>query len=231
MSAVVRARWAVLALAAAAIFVPVGLLEAIEHELQSLLDLPELLADGELLEVTAALILVAAGALLGDVLYAGVVAAVVIAERERGARTLSELLSELPLLRLIVVDLLLTVIVVLGFLALVVPGLILLTWFALVAPVVKVEHTSVAGAFRRSRELVRGNFWLVFSIALPLVIASAVVTELAQSVAVELLGESFPADWLGATLANLLIAPVYALAVVTLYFELRRWSDAAAAGR
>ena len=44
-----------------------------------------------------------------------------------------------------------------GFLLLVVPGLILLTIWAVIAPVIVVEHSGVIDAFGRSRELVRAT--------------------------------------------------------------------------
>jgi hypothetical protein len=204
------------------IFLPVGLLEAIDHELEEPLSDPDGLELGDLIEIVVAAFVFGAGTLLGDVLYAGIVAAVVIAERTKHEGSLGELLRELPVLRLIAVDLLLGVVVVIGFLLLIVPGLVLITWFALVAPVVKVEHSPIRAAFRRSRELVRGHFWLVFTFVIPIVIVAEALSGLAQSGMVGLLGEGFLSDWAGASLADLLTAPLYALGVVILYFELRR---------
>jgi len=222
MWAIGRARWPVLMLAAVVIFVPVGLLEAIDHELEEALTDPDGLELGDLIEIVAAAFVLGAGVLLGDVLYAGVVAAVVIAVRTQHEGSLRELLEGLPVLRLIAVDLLLGLVVVIGFLLLIVPGIVFITWFALVAPVVKVEHPPIRAAFRRSRELVRGHFWLVFAFVIPIVIVAEALSGLAQSGMVELLGEGFVGDWAGAALADLLTAPLYALAVVVLYFELRR---------
>ena len=222
MWAIGRARWPVLMLAAVVIFVPVGLLEAIDHELEEPLTDPDGLELGDLIEIVAAAFVLGAGVLLGDVLYAGVVAAVVIAVRTQHEGSLRELLEGLPVLRLIAVDLLLGLVVVIGFLLLIVPGIVFITWFALVAPVVKVEHPPIRAAFRRSRELVRGHFWLVFVFVIPIVIVAEALSGLAQSGMVELLGEGFVGDWAGAALADLLTAPLYALAVVVLYFELRR---------
>jgi hypothetical protein len=219
---IARARWPVLMLAAVVIFVPVGLLEAIDHELEEALTDPDGLELGDLIEIVAAAFVLGDGVLLGDVLYAGVVAAVVIAVRTQHEGSLRELLEGLPVLRLIAVDLLLGLVVVIGFLLLIVPGIVFITWFALVAPVVKVEHPPIRAAFRRSRELVRGHFWLVFVFVIPIVIVAEALSGLAQSGMVELLGEGFVGDWAGAALADLLTAPLYALAVVVLYFELRR---------
>jgi hypothetical protein len=229
--AIVRARWLILLLAAALIFVPVGLLEAIDHELERPLDAPEELDTVLVIEIAVAGFVIAAGALLGDVLYAGVVAAVVIAERTAHQGSLRELLAGLPVARLIAADLLLGLVVVLGLLAFVVPGLVLLTWFAFVAPVIKIEHPPIVAAFRRSRELVRGRFWLVFAIVLPILVASELVTVFVQQGTADLLGEGFGADWAGAALADVLTAPFYALAVVVLYLELSQSSSAQTASR
>ncbi len=162
-----------------------------------------------------------AGALLGDVLYAGVVAAVVVAEREGGERRLRDVLSHLPLLRLIAADLLLGLVVVVGLLLLVVPAFVWLTWFALIAPVIEVERPSVRAAFRRSRELVRGHFWLVFWIVIPIVLGSEILSGFITSGAIWAIGEGFLGDWAAGVLSNVLTAPLFALAVVVLYFELR----------
>jgi hypothetical protein len=49
-----------------------------------------------------------------------------------------------------------------GLVLLIVPGLFLLTIWAVIAPVIVVERSGVIAAFGRSRELVRGNGWPVF---------------------------------------------------------------------
>src|SRR5439155_8319112 len=71
----------------------------------------------------------------------------------------------LPLLGL---SILVGVYVGLGLLLLVVPGLILMTRFAVAVPALVLEDRSVRDAMRRSRELVRGHgvaiFWLFFCV-------------------------------------------------------------------
>ena len=47
---------------------------------------------------------------------------------------------------------------------LIVPGLVLMTWWVLIIPVVVLERTSAGAAFGRSRELVRGYGWNVFGV-------------------------------------------------------------------
>jgi hypothetical protein len=218
--AIVRARWPVLLLAAAVIFIPAGLLEAVDHELQQPLAEADELSSLEVVEIVVAVFMIAATALLGDVLYAGIVAALMTAEREGRDLRLRERLAGLPVGRLVAADLALALVVVVGLLLLVLPAFVFLTWFALVAPVIKVEHLPLRGAFRRSRELVRRRFWLVFWLVVPITLGSEVLSGLAQSAAVDVIGDGFVADWAGAVLSELVTAPPLALAVVVLYFEL-----------
>ena len=49
-----------------------------------------------------------------------------------------------------------------GFVLFIVPGLFLLTIWAVIAPVIVIERSGVIAAFGRSRALVRGNGWPVF---------------------------------------------------------------------
>ncbi len=104
---------------------------------------------------------------------------------------------------------------------LIVPGLIFLTWFALVGPAIEVEHHGVASAFRRSRELVRPHFWKVASLVVPTLLAEGHIAGAAESGSVSALGESFAGEWAGSVVGNLVAAPIFALAVVVLFYELR----------
>jgi hypothetical protein len=221
----IRLRWPILVAAGVVIFIPVGLLEALDDSLQESVTEAEVDAIA-LIEVVSAAFVLGAGALLGDVLYAGIVAAVVVAEREGADRRLRDVLGHLPVLRLVGADLLLGLVVVIGLVLLVVPAFVWLTWFALIAPVIEVERPSVRAAFRRSRELVRGHFWLVFCLVIPIVLGSEILSTFILSGAIWAIGDGFFGDWVGGVLSNVLTAPLFALAVVVLYFELRESGDA-----
>jgi hypothetical protein len=85
------------------------------------------------------------------------------------------LLASVPLGRLVLVDLVLTLGSAIGFLLIVIPGLIWLAYFSLAPVMVKFEHRDVWGSLRRSRELVQGNFWRVMW----MVVGTITVTEIA----------------------------------------------------
>jgi ABC-type multidrug transport system fused ATPase/permease subunit len=108
----------------------------------------------------------------------------------------------------------------LGLLLLIVPGLYLLTIWAVLAPVIVVERREALGAFGRSRELVRGNGWQVFGVIVVLFllqfVVTAVIQALANSVADSVVGYS-----LADLLVRLLVAPLSALAAAVIFFELK----------
>jgi hypothetical protein len=214
------ARWPLLIAVGLAIFVPIGFVEVLDEVAQ------EPLSEGEGVSgAHAALLLGAASAhaiasLIGEVLYSGVVAAIVLAYRGGKRSTLGEVAGSLPYLRLIGVDLLYVAIVALGLLALIVPGLVALTWFALVGPVTKLEGAGVPAAFRRSRQLVRGNGWRVFGALLPIMIVQGLIAGAVHFAVSGLLGEEFGGAVVASVAANLLASPFYALVVVVIYFEL-----------
>ena len=215
-------RWPFLIGAGLIIFVPLGLIEVGDEFAQE--PLAELDTGGLEAEGIAAAIATAAlhtaGSLFGEVLYAGAVTAAVLSVRDGRDASLPAIARSLPYGRLILADLILALVVVLGFIALVVPGLILLTWFALIAPVIKVEGLTATAAFRRSRELVRGNAWRVFALTFPVLLAQDVGAEAIQRGMIAAFSEGFGGTWVASVGSNLVTAPFYALAVVVIYFEL-----------
>lgn len=108
--------------------------------------------------------------------------------------------------------------VAIGIVLLIVPGLILLTWWALIVPVIVLEQRGVIESFGRSRELVRGHGWTVFAI----VVIAAIISGVASG-AIQLLLSFLPAfleAWLGSAIAGAVVAPFMAIAVTLMYFNL-----------
>jgi len=106
----------------------------------------------------------------------------------------------------------------LGLIALIVPGLYLLTIWALIAPVLVVERTGIRAAFGRSRDLVRGNGWRVFAVVIVLALLQGIVSNLLQ-VAGEAVGGDV-AVGVGQLVGTVLLAPLGALAASVMYFRL-----------
>jgi hypothetical protein len=106
--------------------------------------------------------------------------------------------------------------VFLGFLAFIIPGLVLLTWWAVAAPVVVCEVRSAPEAMSRSRQLVQGHGWRVFSVLIVTLLLVFVASTLLVSVA----GGDRVAIAVASLVARTLTAPIFALASAVLYLEL-----------
>jgi hypothetical protein len=118
--------------------------------------------------------------------------------------------------------------ITIGLILLIIPGLFLLTIWALIAPVIVVERTGLGGAFSRSRELVRDNGWRVFAVLAILFVIQFVATLILTAIIVAL-SRSVIGGAVAQLIAYVLIAPLSALAAATMYFELGRIKAAAPA--
>jgi hypothetical protein len=174
-----------------------------------------------LLLVTGASIAIIILFLALDVLYQGMVV-VLVQDVESGRRDHSvvDLLRSVEpvLLPLIGVSILYAVGVAVGFIFFIIPGLVLLVIWSVVAPVVVLERPGVLAAFGRSRELVRGNGWSVFGVIVLVALIVGVVRliGLVLAASVGSVGGAL-IDW-AVTAA---VAPVSALSAPVLYFALR----------
>jgi hypothetical protein len=154
-------------------------------------------------------------------LYQGMVVKLVNDVRDgRRDHSVGDLLRSVEpvLIPLMIVSVLLGLGVAIGFILIIIPGLILLTIWSVVAPVTVLEHPGVFAAFGRSRELVRGNGWSVFGVIVLLYLGVIVVSLVSSGVASGLGtgGRAFVQF-----LITALLAPVPALGASVLYFELR----------
>jgi hypothetical protein len=107
-----------------------------------------------------------------------------------------------------------------GIVLLVVPGLFLLTIWAVLAPVIVIERKPAMDAFGRSRELVRGHGWQVFGVVVVVYLLQVVTSLVLQAVA-DSVADSFATYALSELLVRLLVAPLSALAAAVLFFELK----------
>jgi hypothetical protein len=152
-----RTHWLFLILAALVVLLPQALADGFLDHLEI-----EGVHNAQDVAILAAVPLTVVVNLFGQAFYAGLTAAAVIEWREhRPLPNIRALLRTVPLGRLVLLDLVLTLGSAIGFLLLVIPGLVWLAYFSLAPALVKFEHRDVRGSLRRSRELVRGNFWRV----------------------------------------------------------------------
>jgi hypothetical protein len=154
------------------------------------------------------------------ILYEGMVVQLVRDVQDgRRDNTVGELFSSVsPVLpALIAVSILGGIGITIGFLLLIVPGLILLTFWSVVAPVTVIERPGVFRAFGRSWELVRGYGWPVFGtivLVFLLVVAASIVAALI-GLALGGVGRAI-VSWI----FDAFTQPVAALTTSVLYFTL-----------
>lgn len=115
-----------------------------------------------------------------------------------------------------------------GFILLIVPGLILLTIWAVIAPAIVVERRGVIEAFGRSRELVRGNGWQVFGVIFVAFLITFVVQTILGSIAVGV-EDSAVMRIVFNVLASTVTAPITALVAAVVYFRLLAIKEGAGA--
>jgi hypothetical protein len=109
--------------------------------------------------------------------------------------------------------------VAVGLILLIVPGLILLTWWCLIAPVVVIERPGVGAAFGRSRELVRGNGWRVFGVIVVLFLIQGLLNQIITAI---FGGDTFAGALIAGLISSALVAPLTGIAAAVVYLELRR---------
>ena len=105
-----------------------------------------------------------------------------------------------------------------GLLLLIVPGLILITIWAVVAPAIVVEGAGVIEAFGRSRDLVRGNGWPVFG-AIVIAYLIVVIVSFVTAGVGDAIADDAGHVILG-TIGDILAAPILALVASALFFDL-----------
>jgi MFS family permease len=106
-----------------------------------------------------------------------------------------------------------------GFFLLIVPGCILLTIWAVIAPAIVIEKRGVMASFGRSRELVRGFGWPVFGTVILAALIAAVASVILLAIAGAIAGGPILRIVFGA-LASTLTAPIGGLVAAVLYYRL-----------
>jgi hypothetical protein len=181
-----------------------------------------------LLSVSGSIILGIVGALVGlaaGFLYTGYVVKLVQDVRDgRRDFSMGELFSHAaPYLgTLILAGILAGIAIAIGFVLIIIPGLILLTIWAVISPAIVVEDKGVFESFGRSRELVRGHGWQVFG-AIVLTFLIIVVVGIVLSLIGAAIGDAGLV--ILRAVGNVITAPVWALVASILFFDLGGGQD------
>jgi hypothetical protein len=154
----------------------------------------------------------------------GLVADAQVDRRETGSMQL--LLAVKPVVgNLVLVGIVAGIGVFIGFILVIVPGLLLATIWSVAAPVVVMERPGRLRALGRSREMVRSHGRQVFSVVLVMVFLVGLLTS-----GIDLAATSVGTGFGVATrvITGIVATPLAAFAAAVLYFELRGASGTAA---
>ena len=158
--------------------------------------------------------------LVAQALYTGFVVTLVKDVRD-GSRdqTAGEMISSArhAIVPLIINGFLRGIAIAIGLFLLIIPGLYLMTIWAVTSPAIVAENESATGAFGRSHELVKGNGWQVFGVIVIAFLITFAVSLVAVAIgaAIGLAGVIILA-----IIAAVLTAPISALVSAIMFFDL-----------
>jgi hypothetical protein len=132
------------------------------------------------------------------------------------------------LFKLIAVSVIVELLVGLGLLLLIVPGVLLAARWAVVAPAASFEQAWPRRAMRRSRELTRGHFRLVLLTAIAMLLVEQIASTVGDNLGAELFADDTIGRVIGDVAGDLLVGPFAGLVTAILYFRLSEQRKGAA---
>lgn len=109
--------------------------------------------------------------------------------------------------------------ITIGLILLIVPGLFLITIWAVIVPAIVIERAGVFGSFGRSQQLVRGYGWQVFG-TLVLLWLILLAVDIILGIIFSPLHSSALRSGISTVISGTLIAPYIALVVTLMYYRL-----------
>jgi hypothetical protein len=125
----------------------------------------------------------------------------------------------------ILVSILVGLVVAVGFILLVIPGIIFLVFLSVSIPVLIVEGRRGTEAMGRSWNLVKGNFWHAFGV----IVVAALIVGIISGIIGAIGGDNWAVRWIFTSIAQILTVPFASLVSVLLYLDLRARSESLSA--
>jgi len=125
----------------------------------------------------------------------------------------------------ILVSILVGLVVAVGFILLVIPGIIFLVFLSVSIPVLIVEGRRGTEAMGRSWNLVKGHFWHAFAV----IVVAAVIVGIISGIIGAIGGNNWAVRWIFTAIAQILTVPFASLVSVLLYLDLRARSESLSA--
>jgi hypothetical protein len=200
------------------VFLPLGLLDALTFQVD--VDSLDLTSGIEVAALMLAVGAVTMTGLLGEIFFSGAIAISLTHPHGEGPPPLREIVGRIKYGQLVVVDIAFVALVAVGLLVGAIPGVLAFVFLGLAGPIVEIEERSAAAALRRSFQLVRGSFWFVLCILLPIELLGDAIGAGLAALVHHALGDTFVSLWLAEALSNAFLSPIFAVAAVLLTVEL-----------
>jgi hypothetical protein len=200
------------------VFVPLGLLDAFTARVD--VDSLDLTSGVKVAALVLGVGAVTMTGLLGEIFFSGAIAISLTHSHEEKPPPLRQIVRRVKYGRLIVVDIAFVALVAVGLLLGFIPGLLAFVFLGLSGPIVEIEERRPYRALLRSVQLVRGSFWLVFWVLVPIEILGDAIGNALTHLVHDLLGDTFLATWLAESASNIVLSPIFAVAAVLLTVNL-----------
>lgn len=132
-------------------------------------------------------------------------------------------------LPVILLSILMALALMVGFLLLIVPGVMMLVAWCVVAPALVSEQTGVMAAFGRSAELTRGNRWRIFGLLLLFLVLTWIVGILLSPLSLAAMAAGpqglAASQMIGNTVSGIINALIGATGASVIYVELKRLKE------
>lgn len=123
-------------------------------------------------------------------------------------------------LKLAAVSVVVDVLVVLGLIGLIVPGVLLAARWGLVAPIASFERAWPRRAMRRSAELVKGHYGLVLVTAVAMFALEQLASAAGEAFGATVVGDHLVGAVIGDAAGDLMVGPFAGLLIAIVYFRL-----------
>jgi hypothetical protein len=200
------------------VFIPLGFVDALLEQVDT--SSLNITSGFQVFAVLGAIAAITASGLFGEVFFSGAIAASLTHPENEEQPGFGHLARHISYGRLIAVDLIFVAMMVVGAIAFVVPAILVFVYLSLSGPVVELEKRGVWDGFKRSFQLVRGHFWMVAAVLIPVEIVGDAVNEGLVEAAHGALGHGLLSSWVGEAVGNIVTAPVFSVAIVLLTLDL-----------
>lgn len=124
--------------------------------------------------------------------------------------------------RVLVLSLITGVLIALGFILLLFPGILMAVIFSLAIPIMAIERLDFLGSLRRSKELTDNVWWKVFLLLLSIFLICVMAILFAEFLNISFYAQKWLKEIFRVIIVSL-VEPVYPISLTQLYYQLKKY--------